>query len=124
MDALKLKIGLCIQHAVVDQVLVGNRLLVAVVVTGRAVTAIKQFKSVVINVVSGGRCQPELDGVEVIEDGLISLVDRTVAFIGHDQIVVTHRQARKNLHHAGVGRELNACTGGFAGLDAGQTLVG
>jgi hypothetical protein len=42
----------------------------------------------VIDKVGGCGGESELDGVEVIEDGLVAAVDRAMAFIGDDQIVV------------------------------------
>ncbi|MNV88128.1 hypothetical protein D3C71_1823060 [compost metagenome] len=90
MDALHLEIGLRVQHAVVHQVLVGDGVLVAVVVAWSAVAAVEQFKGVVVDVVGWRGSQAKLNGIKVVKDGLVALVDGSVTFVGHDQVVVTH----------------------------------
>lgn len=124
MNAFELEIGLCVQHPVIDQVVVGNGLFVAVVVAGGAVAAVELGKGVVVDVVGGRGGKAELDGVEVVEQGFVALVDGAVAFIRDDEVVVADGQALIDLHHAGVGGELDAGAGGIAAFDAGEAFVG
>jgi hypothetical protein len=74
LDTLKLEVGLGVQYAVVDQIAVRDGLLIAVVVAGQTVAAVEQLEGVVVDVVRGRGGESELDGVEVIEEGLVALV--------------------------------------------------
>lgn len=76
------------------EVFVPHRLIVAVV-KGRAVLeAVKKFEGVVVEEVGRRGCKPEQQGIEMVENPAIALflVDRTVAFVGNDQIVVAGRE--------------------------------
>jgi hypothetical protein len=78
LHALELETGLGIQHPVVDQIAVLDGLLVAVVVGRETVAAVEQLEGVVVDVVGGGGGETELDGVEMVENGLVPLVDGAV----------------------------------------------
>lgn len=86
LNTLQLEVGSDVQHTVVHEIFVSNGLLVAVVVAGRTVSAVKQIEGVVIDIVGRCRGQSELNGVEVgdHENGLVALVDRSVAFVGDE----------------------------------------
>ena len=123
LDALQLKVGLRVQYAVVHQVVVRHGLVIAVVVAGHASAAVEQLKGVVVDEVSGRGGQAQLNGVEMVEERAVAQVNRAVAFIGNDQVVVADRQPLVDLHHAGVGGKLDARTRGFAALNACQAFL-
>ena len=95
--------------AVGNEVLVSHGFIVTVVETGSVVTAVEELEGVVIEEI--GRCggKAKVNGVEVIEDGLVAAVNGAMAFVGNDEVIVAGRKPLIERHHAGVSREVDLC---------------
>jgi len=78
--------------AIVNEVLVTNRFIVAVLEAGSVVTAVEKLEGVVIEEVCGRYGETKIDGVEMVEDRLIAAVNGAVAFVRDDEVVVTGRE--------------------------------
>ena len=72
----------------------------------------EELKGVVVNDIGGRGGQPQGDGLEVVEDFAIGVVDGAVAFIDHDEIEKMRRQLLRlvpdDVEHGGIGGDIDA----------------
>ena len=87
-DALELELGADLQNlefAQVGRIVLGG-LFIGVREGGIVHVAVEEPEGVVIDVVSGGCREADGEGVEVVEDALVDVVDAPVAFVGDDRV--------------------------------------
>ena len=104
------------------QMAVRHRLVQAVGVGRHAVLQPEQAVGVVVDLVLGRRGQAHQQGVEVIEDGAVLLVDRAVRLVDDDEVEMPDAKAAlaaghvvDQAHHGRVGRDINPALGVLVG---------
>ncbi len=111
------------------QVTVCYRFVQAVGVGGYPVFQSEQAVGVVVNLVFGRGRQAHQEGVEVVEDGPVLLVDGAVRFVDDDEVEVAHAKAALGIrhlvyqtHHGRVGADVHPAIGVLLGhqVDGGR----
>ena len=93
LDAVALKLQRHRHRQRWHQVAVGHRLVQRVGIGGNAVFQVEQAVGVVVDLILRRGRQAHEQGVEVLENGAVLLVDRTVRLVDHDQVEVAHAEA-------------------------------
>lgn len=78
-----------VNRAIGNKVTVAHGFVVTVLAGGNSVLAVEQAEGVVVDEIGGGGGKPEVDGIEVIENGFVPLIDGAVALVADDEVVVT-----------------------------------
>ena len=124
VNSADLETGPGIEYPVGSKVALRHGLLIRIVECRDAVFAAEEGERVVVDEIRRRRGQAQLQGIEVVEQGLVSVVDGAMAFVGDDEIVVAWRERAEAAHHAGIGGDVDTGAGrDIAAFHATQAFV-